>query len=448
MIIEKEKPVSINDGTFPNRSNATLYIPFRSKTAYEAADYWKEFKEIVEMALTNCLYGMDTNVLTGKQAVLPIELVNKDKVKLCQFDLRLPDGVTVATKVNDKLDVKLTERAENHSISSRHLANGDYRFVISSMDNDSFVGNNGSLVEVTIDVADTMDAGEYIVKVLNVELSVPDGNDLRVVRPADTESILTVKTYTPGDVNNDGSVSVTDVGCAINYILEQVPSVFVFEAADMNGDKSVSVTDVGIIINLILNDGVTSAESRVMADASPMSEMSLRSVTDGYELWLENQEKFIGFQLDVQLVDGSDRYGAFPCTTVQLSEEVSNSHILTCRKLGDGRYRVVCYSLTNEPLPASAAALLNIVANGDITLSDIRFTTVGLSEVCFDGMSANAVITDIADVSGSCTQALEQKVYALDGRLCRTIRLHPRENPLKGLKAGVYLIGNRKVVVR
>ena len=216
----------------------------------------------------------------------------------------------------------------------------------------------------------------------------------------------------------------------------------------MNGDKSVSVTDVGIIINLILNDGVTSAESRVMADASPMSEMSLRPVADGYELWLENQEKFIGFQLDVQLADESDRYGAFPCTTVQLSEEVSNSHILTCRKLGDGRYRVVCYSLTNEPLPASAAALLNIVANGDITLSDIRFTTVGLSEVCFDGMSANAVITDIADVSGSCTQALEQKVYTLDGRLCRTIRLHPRENPLKGLKAGVYLIGNRKVVVR
>lgn len=74
-----------------------------------------------------------------------------------------------------------------------------------------------------------------------------------VVRPKDTESKLTVKSYTPGDVNSDGAVSVTDVGCAINYILEQVPSVFIFEAADMNGDKSVSVTDVGMIINCILS---------------------------------------------------------------------------------------------------------------------------------------------------------------------------------------------------
>ena len=179
-------------------------------------------------------------------------------MKLCQFDLRLPDGVTVATKSNGKLDAKLTERAESRSVSATRLGNGDYRFVVSSMDNDSFMGNEGTLMEVSLDIAETMEAGEYTVKVLNAELSVPDGNDLIVVRPADTEATLTVKSYTPGDMNSDGSVSVTDVRCAINYILEQVPSTFVFEAADMNGDKSVSVTDVGMIINLILNDGAGS----------------------------------------------------------------------------------------------------------------------------------------------------------------------------------------------
>ena len=29
--------------------NATLYVPFGSKAAYEAANYWKEFKEIIEI---------------------------------------------------------------------------------------------------------------------------------------------------------------------------------------------------------------------------------------------------------------------------------------------------------------------------------------------------------------------------------------------------------------
>ena len=42
-------PVSIFPYTF-NSSAATLLVPAGSKSAYEAADYWKDFKEIVEMA--------------------------------------------------------------------------------------------------------------------------------------------------------------------------------------------------------------------------------------------------------------------------------------------------------------------------------------------------------------------------------------------------------------
>ena len=44
-----ETPLSIDSYTFSNRQNATLYVPLGSKTAYEAADYWKEFKNIIEM---------------------------------------------------------------------------------------------------------------------------------------------------------------------------------------------------------------------------------------------------------------------------------------------------------------------------------------------------------------------------------------------------------------
>jgi len=42
-------PVFIYGNEFPNRANATLYVPAGSKAAYEAADNWKDFKEIVEM---------------------------------------------------------------------------------------------------------------------------------------------------------------------------------------------------------------------------------------------------------------------------------------------------------------------------------------------------------------------------------------------------------------
>jgi hypothetical protein len=41
-------PITIANATFTNRANASLYVPNGAKEAYEAAEYWKEFKEIVQ----------------------------------------------------------------------------------------------------------------------------------------------------------------------------------------------------------------------------------------------------------------------------------------------------------------------------------------------------------------------------------------------------------------
>jgi hypothetical protein len=46
--VESTTPINIEEYVFTNRANATLYVPKGSKAAYEAADYWKDFKEIVE----------------------------------------------------------------------------------------------------------------------------------------------------------------------------------------------------------------------------------------------------------------------------------------------------------------------------------------------------------------------------------------------------------------
>ena len=48
--VENPEPVAIAENTFTNRTNATLYVPAGSKALYEAADYWKDFKEIVEFS--------------------------------------------------------------------------------------------------------------------------------------------------------------------------------------------------------------------------------------------------------------------------------------------------------------------------------------------------------------------------------------------------------------
>jgi len=417
-----------------NINNATLHVPFSSLSQYEEASPWSSFMSIEPLPY-NLLSCEDTECFVGTTHTLNVNLKNDDEAKLCQFDLRLPEGVVIATKSNGKLDATLTGRAENHTISSKQLSNGDYRFVVSSLENDSFTGNDGVLMVITIDVPEMMEAGEYTIQLLNAELSVPEGNDLKVSKPIDTESKLTIHDYTPGDVNNDRSVSVTDVGCAINYILEQIPSVFIFKAADMNNDNTVSVTDVGMIINLILNDGAASRllEQQEAKDA----QLSLQSVNNGYQLHLENKDAFIGFQFDMQPANGAT------INDIKLSDD--NNHLLTYRKLDNGKYRIVCYSLSNSTFTGNGSALLDIQTAGDVAISNARFTTTGFSEVSFDDMSG--ATTDISEGFGITSTTSGIKVFTLDGRQCRINKLYD-DNPLNGLKAGIYMIGNRKVILR
>ena len=50
VIVERGTPISISSDVFSNRANAILFVPSGRKAAYQAADYWKEFKMIIEMS--------------------------------------------------------------------------------------------------------------------------------------------------------------------------------------------------------------------------------------------------------------------------------------------------------------------------------------------------------------------------------------------------------------
>lgn len=48
--VDITEPREIIDETFTNRANATLYVPKGCKSKYQSADYWKEFKNIMEIS--------------------------------------------------------------------------------------------------------------------------------------------------------------------------------------------------------------------------------------------------------------------------------------------------------------------------------------------------------------------------------------------------------------
>ena len=69
--VEWATPVTVSSSAFSNRANATLYVPKGSKAAYQASDYWKEFKEIVE-------YEVDENITFADAEVKAICVKNWD----------------------------------------------------------------------------------------------------------------------------------------------------------------------------------------------------------------------------------------------------------------------------------------------------------------------------------------------------------------------------------
>lgn len=104
VIVRRNAPIAITANVFTNRENAVLYVPKGCKDAYIAADYWKDFKEIVEIEdyLLGDVNGNDEidigdvvsimNFLMGKEVACFIEKA-ADTNKNGQIDIG--DVVTI-----------------------------------------------------------------------------------------------------------------------------------------------------------------------------------------------------------------------------------------------------------------------------------------------------------------------------------------------------------------
>jgi len=245
--VEWKIPISISKYVFSNRTNATLYVPAGCKAAYEAADYWKEFKEIVELS---ALTVADQTACRGGQVQLPVSMNNLEQIVGFQFDLQLPAGITVATDAHGNYVTSLTDRKDDHTLSVSKVGDNQYRFVSVSMNNKPFADNDDALVNVKLKVDKIVTIGSHTVTINGTELTTI-GKE--AINAANAVAMLTVKDAELGDVNGDMTISVTDVVAIISHILNDTPASFIESAADVNNDGRITVTDAVGVIDMILN---------------------------------------------------------------------------------------------------------------------------------------------------------------------------------------------------
>lgn len=176
VIVKKETPISIGSGTFSNRANAILYVPMGCKSAYEAASYWNEFKEIVEFITFEdsnveaiCLANWDTNgdgILTFSEAaaVTRIGDVFQNNTSITSFDeLQYFKGLT---SIDDFAFIGCSNLASISfpisitSIGSAFpgcpsLASIDIPAGVTSIESDAFLNSN-SITSITVDEDNTV----------------------------------------------------------------------------------------------------------------------------------------------------------------------------------------------------------------------------------------------------------------------------------------------------
>ena len=204
--------------------------------------------------IANTVYINNAEVYKGTEAEIAIRMKNTAEIRGFQFDLYLPDGVTVKKRSNGKYMATLCqerlEDGDSHTLSVTMQNDGALRFLCNSLNDETFLGNDGDIILLTVEVNDNMVDGDYTMTMKNIKLS--ETNISQHYDTAELQSVLTVVSYVSGDISGDGVVDVSDYIGIANSIMGNPPAGFNSNAADLNGDGVIDVSDYIGVANIIL----------------------------------------------------------------------------------------------------------------------------------------------------------------------------------------------------
>ncbi len=139
------------------------------------------------------------DIKAGETKEMVIDLTNpKDELTLVQFDLRLPEGLSLK-QVGGEYDIDMCGRTtwRKHSLDANAQADGTIRFLLASSSNTVIDGTEGAIIKVTFVADGGYQSGE--IRLENILLVSPDETG---IKPADV-------VYKPGE--GSGIATVIDV---------------------------------------------------------------------------------------------------------------------------------------------------------------------------------------------------------------------------------------------
>ena len=203
------------------------------------------------MAIYNTVIATDKVTINnfiispGQTKEIYISLENDEEYVAFQFDLYLPDGITVESYVANESRVP---SGTNLYVST--LSDGAYRFLSAGMSVNPLVGNSGVIVKLTVKADKNISEGEVTGYFRNIVLANANATGQKY---QEMSFPITIVDYIPGDANGDGRVSIADASLIVDYILSG-GTITISAGADMNSDGKISIADASAIVDHILSN--------------------------------------------------------------------------------------------------------------------------------------------------------------------------------------------------
>lgn len=255
----------------------TLYVPAGSKSAYEAADVWKDFP-IVEVEgdtdisqLDNVIYIEPTNAPIGGEISLSFKMKNSAPIVGYQFNIELPEGMSVVLDEENQPILAFNEERTSfsrHDLSASRQSDGSWLVLSGSSSVLTYKGNEGEIFTMRVRVADDMAVGDYPIILRNMKLQ--EAGETRYYEHSRIRSTISVSEYTMGDTNGDGVIDIADYVNVAKAILGDAPAGFNRNAADIDGNGIIDITDYVGVATLILNSNNVKAQQKKVVQDIPL----------------------------------------------------------------------------------------------------------------------------------------------------------------------------------
>ena len=256
--------------------------------------------------MENVIYISPLSAAAGTQINLSVCMKNSMAIRGFQFDLYLPEGVTVVTSGNGRIKGGLSNgrlpEDDQHTLTLGVQDDGAIRFLCGSQYDETFTGSDGEIATLSVNIAANMAVGEYPILLKAMKLTETDiskfyetalvETTLTVTGPADTRTILDENSTTVPTAASNVDIRVKRTinagswsSICLPFAMTEAQTKEVFgndvQLGDFTGYTATKNGDnvVGITVNFSTATSIVENHPYIIKVSSPVTEFTVDNVS-------------------------------------------------------------------------------------------------------------------------------------------------------------------------